>query len=435
MEDAAWDEDVFASIKTETVFTGYEADESEVEILAVAKDGVLVSEAEKGDEITVILDKTPFYAESGGQIGDMGFIKTENAELEVCDTKKQNGKFLHKCVVVNGTVKTGENATATVDAERRNNIRKNHSSAHLLQAALKSVLGDHIAQAGSYVTENRMRFDFSHFEAMKAEEIKKTEELVNKYIMQCIPVETMVKSIDEAKKMGATALFGEKYGETVRIVKMGDCSMEFCGGTHVLNTGNIGLFKIVSESGVAAGVRRIEAVTGMNVIELIDKDKELIQKTAEKLKANPAEIAEKANSLNEEVKNLKREIESIKSKLANSKLDEALNNVCEVNGTKVIAERLDDGLDMNALRTAGDNLKSKFEDAVIVLASSAEGKVNLVAMATKAAVEKGANAGAIIREVAKITGGGGGGKADNAQAGGKDASKIGEALAKVKELL
>lgn len=434
MEDAAWDEDVFASVKTETVFTGYEEDESEGEIIAIAKDGALCDEAADG-EITVILDKTPFYAESGGQIGDTGYIKTSGGELRVEDTKKQNGKFLHKCSVVLGTVKKGDKATGIVDAARRNAIRKNHSSAHLLQTALKAVLGEHIAQAGSYVTESRMRFDFSHFAAMTADEIKETEALVNRYIMDCVPVETFVKSIDEARKMGATALFGEKYGEKVRVVKMGDFSMEFCGGTHVSNTGNIGLFKIVSESGVAAGVRRIEAVTGMNVIDYIDKNNSLIHKAAEILKTNPGEIAQKATALNDEVKNIKREIESLKAKLANSKLEEVLEKAYEVDGIKVIAERLDDGLDMNSLRAAGDNLKKKLSDAVIVLASSAEGKVNLVSMATKSAVEKGMNAGNIIREVAKITGGGGGGKADNAQAGGKDASKIKEALEKVKDII
>lgn len=434
MEDAAWDEDVFASVKTETVFTGYEEDESEGEIIAIAKDGALCDEATDG-EITVILDKTPFYAESGGQIGDTGYIKTSGGELRVEDTKKQNGKFLHKCSVVSGTVKKGDKATGIVDAARRNATRKNHSSAHLLQTALKAVLGEHIAQAGSYVTESRMRFDFSHFAAMTADEIKETEALVNQYIMDCVPVETFVKSIDEARKMGATALFGEKYGEKVRVVKMGDFSMEFCGGTHVSNTGNIGLFKIVSESGVAAGVRRIEAVTGMNVIDYIDKNNSLIHKAAEILKTNPGEIAQKATALNDEVKNIKREIESLKAKLANSKLEEVLEKAYEVDGIKVIAERLDDGLDMNSLRAAGDNLKKKLSDAVIVLASSAEGKVNLVSMATKSAVEKGMNAGNIIREVAKITGGGGGGKADNAQAGGKDASKIKEALEKVKDII
>jgi len=435
MEGAGWDEDVFADIKGETEFIGYDFDEVFAYVAAIAKDGVLVENASVGDEITVILDKSVFYAESGGQIGDTGVITSENVLMEVVDTKKQNGKFLHKCIVKEGSVSVNDAVNGKVDYERRENIRKNHSSVHLLQAALKEVLGSHIAQAGSYVSDTRMRFDFSHFAPVTADELSKVEAIVNEHIMSCMPVETLVKSIDEAKKMGATALFGEKYGETVRIVKMGDFSMEFCGGTHAVNTGNIGLFKIVSENGVAAGVRRIEGVTGNNVIELINRNENSINKVAEILKTGPNEIEHKANALYEEVKAVKREIESLKSKLANSKLDEMLDDIEEVNGIKVIAKRLDDGLDMNSLRNAGDNIKNKLDCAVIVLASSMEGKVNLISMATKSAIEKGAHAGNIIREVAKITGGGGGGKPDSAQAGGKDASKIKEALDKVKELI
>lgn len=435
MEDAAWDEDIFASIKSETEFLGYESEENEAAVLAVAKDGSLVKSASSGDNITVILDKTVFYAESGGQIGDTGIMKNDSVLIEVTDTKKQNGKFLHKCAIKEGTLTEGDKVVCKIDSERRAAIKKNHSSAHLLQSALKEVLGNHVAQAGSYVSENRVRFDFSHFAALTNDEINKVENLVNGYIMSCLPVETFVKTIDEAKKMGATALFGEKYGDTVRVVKMGDASMEFCGGTHVENTGNIGLFKIVSESGVAAGVRRIEGITGFNVIDFIDKNENLIKTVSETLKANPAEIVHKAGLLNEEIKNLKRELESLKSKLANSKLDDAAGDAEEINGIKIIAARLDDGLDMNSLRAAGDNLKQKFESAVIVLASAAGDKVNLVSMATKSAVSKGANAGNIIREVAKVTGGGGGGKPDSAQAGGKDASKISEALALVKDIV
>ena len=435
MEDAGWDEDIFASVNTETEFVGYESDENEAVVIAIAKGNELKDSASNGEEVIVILDKTAFYAESGGQIGDIGSIVSATAELKVTDTKKQNGKFLHKCVVKEGEIKKGDKVSCKIDSARRAAIKKNHSSAHLLQAALKEVLGNHVAQAGSYVSDTRVRFDFSHFAALTDEEIKKVEALVNGYIMSCEPVETFVKTIDEAKKMGATALFGEKYGDTVRIVKMGDCSMEFCGGTHVSNTGNIGLFKILSESGVAAGVRRIEGVTGYNVIELIEKNENTIKTVAETLKANPSEINQKAVSLNEEIKSVKRELESLKSKLANSKLDDVINNAEEINGIKVITARLDDGLDMNSLRNVGDNIKQKFESAVVVLASAAGDKVNLISMATKSAIEKGANAGNIIREVAKTTGGGGGGKPDSAQAGGKDASKIAEALDKVKEIL
>lgn len=435
MEDAGWDEDVFASVNTETEFVGYELVENEANVIAIAKGNELVETAVKGEEIVVILDKSAFYAESGGQIGDTGIIDNSSVTLSVVDTKKQNGKFLHKCIVSDGEIKVGDKVLCKVDAVRRAAIKKNHSSAHLLQAALKAVLGNHVAQAGSYVSDTRVRFDFSHFAALTDKEIKEVEALVNGYIMNCDNVETFVKTIDEAKKMGATALFGEKYGDTVRIVKMGDCSMEFCGGTHVGNTGNIGLFKIVSETGVAAGVRRIEGVTGYNVIELIEKNENTIKTVAETLKANPAEINQKAVILNEEVKNIKRELESLKSKLANSKLDDVINDSEEINGIKVITARLDDGLDMNSLRTVGDNIKQKFDSAVIVLASAAGEKVNLISMATKQAIEKGANAGNIIREVAKMTGGGGGGKPDSAQAGGKDASKIAVALENVKEMI
>ena len=435
MEDAGWDEDIFASVNTETEFVGYDSEENEAVVIAIANGNELKDSASNGEEVIVILDKTAFYAESGGQIGDIGSIVSDTAELKVTDTKKQNGKFLHKCVVKEGEIKKGDKVVCKIDSARRAAIKKNHSSAHLLQAALKAVLGNHVAQAGSYVSDTRVRFDFSHFAALTDEEIKKVEALVNGYIMSCEPVETFVKTIDEAKKMGATALFGEKYGDTVRIVKMGDCSMEFCGGTHVSNTGNVGLFKILSESGVAAGVRRIEGVTGYNVIELIEKSENTIKTVAETLKANPSEINQKAVSLNEEIKSVKRELESLKSKLANSKLDDVINNAEEINGIKVITARLDDGLDMNSLRNVGDNIKQKFESAVVVLASAAGDKVNLISMATKSAIEKGANAGNIIREVAKTTGGGGGGKPDSAQAGGKDASKIAEALEKVKEIL
>ena len=435
MEDAGWDEDVFASVNTETEFVGYDSEENEAVVIAIANVNELKDSASNGEEVIIILDRTAFYAESGGQIGDTGSIVSGTAELKVTDTKKQNGKFLHKCVVKEGEIKKGDKVVCKIDSARRAAIKKNHSSAHLLQAALKEVLGNHVAQAGSYVSDTRVRFDFSHFAALTDEEIKKVEALVNGYIMNCEPVETFVKTIDEAKKMGATALFGEKYGDTVRIVKMGDCSMEFCGGTHVSNTGNVGLFKILSESGVAAGVRRIEGVTGYNVIELIDKNENTIKTVAETLKANPSEINQKAVSLNEEIKSVKRELESLKSKLANSKLDDVINNAEEINGIKVITARLDDGLDMNSLRNVGDNIKQKFESAVVVLASAAGDKVNLISMATKSAIEKGADAGNIIREVAKTTGGGGGGKPDSAQAGGKDASKIAEALEKVREIL
>ena len=435
MEDAAWDEDIFSSLKTETVFDGYENESVDAEIIALASNGELKDSVGVGDSVTVVLDRTAFYAESGGQVGDSGVILNDGCEILITDTKKLNGRFLHFGTVKKGSAKVGDKVTAKIDSVRRAAIKRNHSAAHLLQAALKKVLGNHIAQAGSYVSEDRVRFDFSHFTAMTAEELAQVERDVNEHILAAMPVETMVKSIDEAKKMGATALFGEKYGETVRVVKMGDYSMEFCGGTHVSNTGNIGLLKITSESGVAAGVRRIEGVTGFGVLEHMAAAENLISDISDTVKSNSSEVLKKVAAVTEENKSLKRELESLKSKMANSSLAELTNSAEEVNGIKVIAARLDDGIDMNALRNAGDNLKQKLDCAVIVLASAADGKVNIIAMATPEAIKKGAHAGNIIREVAKTCGGGGGGKPDSAQAGGKDASRLMDALALVKTLI
>ncbi len=435
MEDAAWDEDIFSSLKTETVFDGYENESVDAEIIALASNGELKDSVGVGDSVTVVLDRTAFYAESGGQVGDSGVILNDGCEILITDTKKLNGRFLHFGTVKRGSAKVGDKVTAKIDSVRRAAIKRNHSAAHLLQAALKKVLGNHIAQAGSYVSEDRVRFDFSHFTAMTAEELAQVERDVNEHILAAMPVETMVKSIDEAKRMGATALFGEKYGETVRVVKMGEYSMEFCGGTHVSNTGNIGLLKITSESGVAAGVRRIEGVTGFGVLEHMAAAEKLISDISDAVKSNSSEVLKKVAAVTEENKSLKRELESLKSKMANSSLAELTNSAEEVNGIKVIAARLDDGIDMNALRNAGDNLKQKLDCAVIVLASAADGKVNIIAMATPEAIKKGAHAGNIIREVAKTCGGGGGGKPDSAQAGGKDASRLMDALALVKTLI
>ncbi len=435
MEDAAWEEDIFKFIKDATIFEGYTENEADGKILAMAKGTDLVEEAAEGDEITVVMDKTAFYAESGGQVGDSGIIEGDGFVIEVNDVKKQNGKFLHKAVVKSGTVKAEANAKTKIATVRRNAIRRNHTAAHLLQAALKNTLGNHVAQAGSYVSEDRMRFDFSHFSAMTSHELKAVETEVNMAILECIPIENFEAPIEEAKKLGATALFGEKYGDTVRVVKVGDYSIEFCGGTHAKNTGNLGLFKIVSESGVAAGVRRIEAVTGMGVLGLLEKTENIAAEAAKALKTSPAEIAVKANAVSEELREAKREIESLRAKMAQGNIGDLIDNAKEVNGIKIITKKMDNGLDMNALRTAGDSLKQKLECGVIVLASSEGEKVNIIAMATKDAVSKGAHAGNIIREVAKVTGGGGGGKPDSAQAGGKDPSKIDEALSIVETLI
>ena len=434
MEGEAWKEDIFADIKEATVFVGYNNLEYTSNVVAIGKNGERVTSAASGDEVTVLLDETPFYAESGGQVGDTGTIKTDNATLKVLDTKKVNGKFLHNCLVEEGTINVSDKVVSRITIVRRMAIGRNHSSAHLLQGALKNTLGNHVAQSGSYVDEARMRFDFSHFKAMTPEEIKKVEDEVNAVIMADLPIECSEKSLDEAKKMGATALFSEKYGEFVRVVKMGDYSMELCGGTHAKSTGKLGLFKIISESGVAAGVRRIEAVTGYGVLNLLNEKEELIAEVAETVKANPSNLVQKAASLMEELHEAKREIESMKSKMAQSAASDMGKDAVEVDGVTVIAQLMADGMDVNTLRGVGDNIKQNNPCALIVLASKDGGKVNLVAMATKDAVDKGAHAGKVLSEVAKIMGGGGGGKPESAQAGGKIPEKAEEGISKVVEI-
>ena len=435
MEDAAWEEDIFAVIEGNTEFDGYVNDVLSAKVLAIGKDGSLAESAKAGDEIILLLDKTCFYAESGGQIGDSGVVVNSNVEVEVEDTKKKNGKFLHKTVVKNGEIKVGDIVEAKIDVVRRNAIRRNHSSVHLLQAALRNVLGNHVAQAGSYVSEDRMRFDFSHFAAMTNEELKMVETQVNEMILADLEIDCSEKPIDEARAMGAVALFSEKYGSVVRVVKMGDYSIELCGGTHAASTGKLGLFKILSESGVAAGVRRIEGVTGLGVLKVLDEKERIIQETAQVLKTAPKELTAKAESVTEELKEAKREVESLKSKMASAAAGNAMDSAEDVKGTMIVSMLMEDGMDMNTLREAGDNLKQQNDDSVVVLASKADGKVNIIAMATKAATEKGVHVGKIISVVAKTMGGGGGGKPESAQAGGKDPSKAEEALAQVKEIV
>ena len=428
MEDAAWEEDIFAVIEGNTTFDGYEKESVSAKILGIGIDGKLADNASAGDEVILVLDRTAFYAESGGQIGDTGILENGNAIIRITDTKKKNGKFLHKGVVESGSIKVGDSVETKFDGERRLAIRRNHSAVHLLQAALKSVLGNHVAQAGSYVSEDRLRFDFSHFQAMTPEEIAEAERLVNEKVLEDLTIECFEKSIDEARQMGAVALFSEKYGATVRVVKMGDYSLELCGGTHAAATGKLGLFKILSETGVAAGVRRIEAVTGLGVLKMLEEKETLIAETAQILKTSPKELAHKAEALTEELKECRREVESLKSKMASAAAGNLMDDAKEIGGTLVAAKLMDDNMDMNTLRETGDNLKQQQEDAVIVLASKSADKVNIIAMATAKAVAKGAHAGKVISEVAKAMGGGGGGKPESAQAGGKNPEKAEEAL-------
>ena len=389
----------------------------------------------EGQDGTIFVEQTPFYATMGGQEGDTGVIRTENGLFRVTGTiKLLGGKFGHVGHMESGIIKTGDTVTLEVAADERKDTAKNHSATHLLQKALKTVLGSHVEQKGSLVAPGRLRFDFAHFQAMTAEEIAAVENLVNQEIQASLPVVTDVMDLEDAKKTGAMALFGEKYEEKVRVVSMGDFSRELCGGTHVANTGEITLFKIVSEAGISAGVRRIEALTGTHVLDYYKKMEEELTEASRLVKATPAELLEKLNHLLAENKALHSENESLKSKMAQSSLGDVMDKVVEIQGIKLLAAKLDD-VDMNGLRDLGDQLKEKLGDGVVILSSVKDGKVSLLAMATDAAMKAGAHAGNLVKALAKEVGGGGGGRPNMAQAGGKDPSKLDAAMAKAGELL
>ena len=416
-----------------TNFAGYEYEECEAKVLSIIADGNAVSEISEGD-CSVILDTTTFYGEGGGQVGDSGYITAGDAVLRVVDTKKTNGVYIHECSLENGIVKVGDVVKASIDSERRAAIKRNHSSAHLLQAALRQVLGTHVEQAGSYVDEHRVRFDFTHLSAMTADEIAAVEAIVNTNILLSEKAETIVTTPDEAKKMGAMALFGEKYGSEVRVVKIGSSSTELCGGTHVSNTGNIGLFKVISESSVAAGVRRIEGTTGLGVLALLGEKDALIRDTAKELKSpNPQGIAKKAEALQAEIKELRRELDSANSQIANAKAEALFSGIKTVGKFKLLAAKVE--MRPDQARGLCDTVKDKYSDAVAVFAAVADGKLNFAVAAGADAVKAGAHAGNILREVATICGGKGGGRPDSAMGGGRDIDKIPEALLKAEEIL
>ena len=419
----------------ETEFCGYfESYKCEAKIISIITDDGTADEISEG-ECTLVFDKTVFYGEGGGQVGDSGKIFSDGAELTVIDTKKTNGIYLHEVRVDSGSVKVGDVMTLCVDVGRREAIQRNHSACHLLQAALRSVLGTHVEQAGSYVDEHRVRFDFSHLAAMTAEEIAAVEKIVNENILKAEKCETTVTDIKTANSMGAMALFGEKYGDLVRVVQIGSSSTELCGGTHVSSTGNIGLFKVISESGVAAGVRRIEGTTGLGVLSLLAEKEGLIASTAHELKVqNVSTIADKASALQGQLKELRRELDSANSKLSELKSASLVDSVRTVGAYKLLTARLD-GVRPDEARTLCDTVKAKYTDGVAVFALVCDGKLNFVAAAGKDAVASGAHAGNILREVSAICGGKGGGRPDFAMSGGKDVSKVTEALAKVEELL
>ena len=416
-------------------FIGYDTLKAEETIAAMNDGSEWKDSLKEGEEGTIITAKTPFYATMGGQKGDFGVITTKNGTFDVQETVKlPGGRIGHIGKVVSGNMAKGDMATLEVSALNRSNTCRNHTATHLLQEALREVLGDHVEQSGSYQDGERTRFDFSHGQAMTAEEIKKVETIVNEKITEDLPVVTKVMSLKEAKKTGAMALFGEKYGDTVRVVMIGDFSKELCGGTHVGHTGDIASFKILSESGVAAGIRRIEAITGRNVTAYYQEMEERLAETAKILKTFPASLTERAEHLMAELKALQSENESLKSKAAKEALGDVMDQVVEVNGVKLLAARVS-GVDMNGLRDLGDQLKAKISEGVIVLMSDLDGKVNMVAMATDGAMKKGAHAGNLIKGIAALVGGGGGGRPNMAQAGGKNPAGIEEAIKKSAEVL
>ena len=411
-----------------SVFVGYDRLVHDSKISVLTTETEVVEALTDGEIGTIFVDETPFYATMGGQVGDIGMIRSADGAFQVEETVKLlGGKVGHIGRVTSGMFKNGDTVTLEVDAERRNDTCKNHSATHLLQKALRMVLGSHVEQAGSYNDGERLRFDFSHFSAMTPEELSKVEQIVNEKIAENIPVVTKIMTVEEAKKTGAMALFGEKYGEKVRVVEMGEFSKEFCGGTHVGNTGMISSFKIISENGVAAGVRRIEALTGKGVAKYYAELEAKIEEASKLLKTTPANLVDRCGHLMAELKELQSENESLKSKAAKDALGDVMDQVKEVKGMKLLAAKVS-GVDMNGLRDLGDQLKEKLGEGVVVLASDKDGKVNLIAMATEGAMAKGAHAGNLIKGIAGLVGGGGGGRPNMAQAGGKNPAGMDAAI-------
>lgn len=432
------DETVYHKLDVDMVteFAGYDVKEvTDAKVLAIVAENEVSDSAVAGNEVSVFIDRTPFYAESGGQVGDKGVIETETGKVEITDCiKVVGGKIAHIGKVVSGSISKGDTVKAAIDYGYRMATSRNHSATHLLQKALRTVLGTHVEQAGSYVDAERLRFDFTHFSAMTPDEIKEVERIVNEKIFENIDIKISEENIEDARKMGAMALFGEKYGNVVRVVNMGGYSVELCGGAHLTNTAQVGTFKIISENGVAAGVRRIEALTGTEALKHFQAQEEQLKTVCSIVKATPDNMVKRIETLVAEQKELSKELEKLKAKMAGGAVSEILNSKKEINGvTAVLAEVKE--ADGNALRTMGDQLKEKLGSGVIVLGSGKDGKVSIVVMATDDVVKKGVHAGNIIKAAAAVCGGGGGGRPNMAQAGGKDATKIGEALAKAEEVI
>ncbi|PFB29177.1 alanine--tRNA ligase [Bacillus cereus] len=424
---------VLGEVKVASEFVGYGTVATESNVVALVKKGEYTDSLQAGEDGQLMLDVTPFYAESGGQIADRGYLLADGVKVLVKDVQKApNGQNLHKVVVEEGTLTKDAAVKAIIDTKNRSSVVKNHTATHLLHQALKDVLGTHVNQAGSLVTSERLRFDFSHFGQVQADELEKIERMVNEKIWESIDVEISQKAIEEAKEMGAMALFGEKYGDVVRVVQVGDYSLELCGGCHVDNTASIGIFKIVAESGIGAGTRRIEAVTGKSAYELMNDQVGLLKEAAGKMKTNPKDILTRVDGLFAEVKQLQKENESLAAKLSNIEAGNLTDSVMTVDGVNVLAAKVNVA-DMNNLRTMMDDLKNKLESAVVVLASVNDDKVNILAGVTKDLISQGYHAGKLVKEVASRCGGGGGGRPDMAQAGGKNPAQVEEALAFVQE--
>ncbi|MCI3196391.1 alanine--tRNA ligase [Bacillus sp. HU-1818] len=420
-------------VTVESTFVGYTNTKSDSSVVELLQDGELIEEAHEGETVQILLNETPFYAESGGQIGDKGYLRSAQAVVRITDVQKApNGQNVHEGLVESGTLQKGMHVTAEVEDHMRSGVIKNHTATHLLHQALKDVLGSHVNQAGSLVTENRLRFDFSHFGQVTKEELERIEVIVNEKIWESIPVSIDLKPINEAKEMGAMALFGEKYGDIVRVVQVGGYSLELCGGCHVKNTAEIGLFKIVSESGIGAGTRRIEAVTGQGAYLEMNSQIGLLKQVAGELKTNVKDVPKRVAALQADLKEAQRENESLLAKLGNAEAGAILSNVKDISGVKVLAEKVN-AKDMNHLRTMVDELKAKLGSAVVVLGAVQNDKVNISAGVTKDLIDKGLHAGKLVKQAAEMCGGGGGGRPDMAQAGGKQPEKLQDALTSVEE--
>jgi len=432
-----WAEDVLAEFSNvENHFTGYEKMEDKAEILAIVKDGQLADTISDGDKAAIILTQTPFYAEMGGQVGDHGVLKVGETVFHVTDCKKSHtGLYMHIGYMEAGMLSKGETVDAVIDRKRRHAIMRNHTASHLLQSALRAVLGNHVHQAGSYVDNERLRFDFSHFSAMTKEELAKVEAMVNELILDAYDVTVQEMPLDEAKKLGAMALFGEKYGDIVRVVKVEDKSVEFCGGTHVKNTSHIGLFRIVSESSVASGVRRIEGVTGSGVIALLDHKDSLLNGIAENLKTgNVEELPARSAAVMAEMKAKDREIDTLNSRIANANVESLLGNAVEMKGLSVAAARVNN-IKPDTLRIMGDRIKESSSKIIAVLGGVNEDKGNILVVCGPDAVKAGAHAGKIVKLVSGLTGASGGGRPDSAMGGVGDINKLDDAIQKAPQVV